>query len=292
MSDASAPIPMIAGLSSIADRYDVILCDIWGVLHDGVRAFPETGEALSRFRAKGGTVILVSNAPRPGSDVLLLLDRLGARRDAYDHIVTSGDVTRRSIETRLGQPLFHLGPDRDEPLFRDLAVRRVGLEEAGYVVLTGLLDDDHERPEDYHDRLAAMRARSLPMICANPDLVVERGHRLVYCAGSLAALYESMGGEVIYAGKPHRPIYEAALDLAKISRNEPIDLARTLAVGDAIRTDITGARAVGMDALFVTRGIHAREFTDARGIHDDAALARWIAEQSVHPTMMTEMVVW
>jgi len=292
MSDASAPIPMIAGLSSIADRYDVILCDIWGVLHDGVRAFPETGDALNRFRAKGGAVVLVSNAPRPGSDVLSLLDRLGARRDAYDDIVTSGDVTRHSIEKRRDEPLFHLGPDRDEPLFRGLDVRRVGLEEADYVVLTGLLDDDHERPEDYHDRLVAMRTRNLPMICANPDLVVERGHRLVYCAGSLAALYETMGGEVIYAGKPHRPIYEAALTLAATSRDRPVDLTRTLAVGDAIRTDITGARAMGMDALFVTRGIHAREFADASGAHDDAALARWIAGQSVHPTMMIETVVW
>jgi HAD superfamily hydrolase (TIGR01459 family) len=292
MSDASAPIPMIAGLSSIADRYDVILCDIWGVLHDGVQAFPETGEALNRFRAKGGTVVLVSNAPRPGKDVLSLLDHLGARRDAYDAIVTSGDVTRRSVEKRLGEPLFHLGPERDEPLFTGLEVRRVGPEEADYVVLTGLLDDDHERPEDYHERLMAMRARNLPMICANPDLVVERGHRLVYCAGSLAALYERMGGEVIYAGKPHRPIYEEALAIAATARNEPVNLARTLAVGDAIRTDIAGARAMGMDALFVTRGIHAREFTDAEGGHDDAALARWIGEQSIHPTMMIEMVIW
>ncbi|MFC7399376.1 TIGR01459 family HAD-type hydrolase [Chelatococcus sp. GCM10030263] len=292
MTDASGPVPVIAGLSSIADRYDVILCDIWGVLHDGIRAFPETGEALSRFRAQGGTVVLVSNAPRPGSDVLPLLDQLGARRDAYDDIVTSGDVTRRSITARPGEPLFHLGPERDEPLFGGLDCRRVPLEEARYVVLTGLFDDDHETPEDYHDRLEAMRARKLPMICANPDLVVERGHRLVYCAGALAALYEARGGEVTYAGKPHRPIYEAALARAAAARQRPVDEARTLAIGDAIRTDITGARGVGLDALFVTRGIHAREFADAHGAHDEMALAQWITEQSVHPTMMMEMLTW
>lgn len=292
MSDAVGPIPVIEGLSSVADRYDVILCDIWGVLHDGVRAFAATGDALNRFRAKGGTVVLISNAPRPGQDVLPLLDNLGVRRDAYDDIITSGDVARRSIARHGNAPVFHLGPERDLPLFEDLDARLVAVEEAEYAVCTGLFDDNHETPEDYRDRLEAMQARGLAMICANPDLVVERGHHLIYCAGALAALYEALGGTVTYAGKPHRPIYEAALALASTVRGAPVAASRVLAVGDAIRTDVAGASAMDIDALFVSRGIHAREFADEAGALDTTALGRWILDQSHHPAMMIDMVRW
>ncbi|CAH1649310.1 MAG: TIGR01459 family HAD-type hydrolase [Chelatococcus sp.] len=292
MSDAVGPIPVIEGLSSVADRYDVILCDIWGVLHDGVRAFAATGDALNRFRAKGGTVILISNAPRPGPEVLPLLDGLGVRRDAYDDIITSGDVARRSIAQHGNDPLFHLGPERDLPLFQGLHARLVPVEDARYVVCTGLFDDNHETPEHYRDQFEAMQARNLAMICANPDLVVERGHHLIYCAGALAALYEALGGTVTYAGKPHRPIYDAAFELASKVRRAPIDANRVLAVGDAIRTDVAGAAAMGIDALFVSRGIHAREFADPTGTLDTGALGRWIVEQSHHPAMMIDMVRW
>lgn len=292
MADAKSQVPVINGLSSIADRYDVILCDIWGVLHDGMRAFAATGDALSRFRAQGGTVVLISNAPRPGQEVLPLLDNLGVRRDAYDDIVTSGDVARRSIADHGDQPLFHLGPERDLPLFAGLGARLVEQDVARYAVCTGLFDDNHETPDDYRDRLMAMQARGLPMICANPDLVVERGHHLIYCAGAIAALYEALGGTVTYAGKPHRPIYETAFALAAEVRKAHVDQGRVLAVGDAIRTDVAGAALVGIDALFVSRGIHAREFADETGGLDVTALSRWILQQTDQPTLMIDMLRW
>src|SRR5215831_9211700 len=201
--------------ATLAGDYDVVLCDVWGVVHNGVAAAAEAGDALTRFRERGGTVVLITNAPRPGEKVArLTLDRLGVPRAAYDGIVSSGDVTRALIAARAGARVFHIGPERDLPLFEGLDAPLAALEHADYAVCTGLNDDTVETPHDYRDLIARMRARSLPMICANPDVVVERGDKLVYCAGAIADPYAAAGGEVIYAGKPYRPIYEQALALA------------------------------------------------------------------------------
>lgn len=278
-------------LSSLAPRYDVLLSDVWGVVHNGVTAFPEACDALVRFRAAGGQVVLVTNAPRPADAVIAQLDGLQVPRAAYDDIVTSGDVTRGVIRARPGQRVFHLGPPRDRPIFESLDVRFAGEAEADYVVCTGLFDDDRETPDDYRARLSDMQARGLFMACANPDVVVERGKHLVYCAGALADLYRDLGGEVLYAGKPHRPIYDAALDKAAQARGGSISARRVLAIGDSIRTDFTGARAQGLDFLFVTSGIHAGEL-GARERPEAAALDAMFAAAGGTPTGVTARLRW
>ncbi|HYF56096.1 MAG TPA: TIGR01459 family HAD-type hydrolase [Salinarimonas sp.] len=282
----------IAGLSELAPRTDLILCDVWGVLHNGVAAWPAAGDALTRYRAGGGTVILISNAPRPGPSVVEQLDRLAVPRSAFDDIVTSGDLTRGAVIERTGERVHHLGPPRDLPIFEGLAVRFAPIEEAAYVVCSGLLDDDADRVEDYRPMMERMKARDLPMICANPDIVVERGDTLVPCAGALAALYEEIGGEVYYAGKPHRPVYDAALARAAAIRGAPVAADRVLAVGDAIRTDVAGAATIGAATLLVARGIHGEELGLARGPLDPARAEPWLARQTHRPSAAIDKLAW
>ncbi|MCD6072771.1 MAG: family hydrolase, partial [Microvirga sp.] len=228
----------VEGLQPLADRYDLILCDVWGVLHNGVKAYEAASDALTRFRAKGGRVVLVSNAPRPGASVGTQLDGFQVPRSAYDAIVTSGDLTRLAIEERIDRIVHHIGPPRDMPIYKGLDVRFGSIAEADYVVCSGFDNDEEETVEDYRPQLEAMRQRNLLMVCANPDLVVERGHMILPCAGTIALAYEEMGGEVFYAGKPHGPVYERALAVAADLAGHPIPKERVLAVGDAIRTDI------------------------------------------------------
>jgi HAD superfamily hydrolase (TIGR01459 family) len=286
-------IPFLAGLESVAAHYDVILCDVWGVVHNGAEAFEAAGEALTRYRAGGGRVVLVSNAPRPGTAVLRMLDKLHVVRSAFDAIVTSGDLTRKAIEERAGETVFHLGPGRDYSLFKDLDVRFGDVEEAAYVVCSGFFDDDRETVEDYRPMLERMRARRLRMICANPDLVVERGDQLIPCAGAIALAYEEIGGDVLYTGKPHGPIYEAALArAAELRGGAPVEPRRVLAIGDAIRTDVAGAAALGIPALFVTQGIHAAELTSPDGTTDARRIGAWLARQAVRPQAVTDRLAW
>ncbi|HEY7971912.1 MAG: TIGR01459 family HAD-type hydrolase [Xanthobacteraceae bacterium] len=275
---------------TLADRYDVVLCDVWGVVHNSIVAFPEAADALARFRQKGGAVVLITNAPRPGDVVLRQLDRLGMLRASYDGIVASGDVTRAIVAQR-GGAIYHLGPERDLPLFEGLDVAFAPIERADFSVCSGLFNDEGETPDDYRDLLAAMRARNLFMLCANPDLVVERGHKLLYCAGALADIYHSLGGEVLYAGKPYAPIYEEALAKAQAALGGPVKRARVLAIGDSIRTDLKGALAFGIDCLFVTRGIHSEEL-GARENPDAAALAGIFKNAGIAPTAVTHRLAW
>jgi HAD superfamily hydrolase (TIGR01459 family) len=293
----TARIPTLSGFSEIAEGRDLILCDVWGVLHDGQNAHVAAGEALMRFRALPGPrprrVVLVSNAPRPGDGVGRILDRFGVPREAYDAILTSGDLTRGLIAERPGARIRHLGPERDLGIFQDLDLTLVPEEEADLIVCTGLFDDRAETPEDYRGELTRLAARGLPMICANPDLVVESGNRLIPCAGLLAAAYAECGGAVIYAGKPHRPVYEAALaKAAALDGGAPVDPARVIAVGDAIRTDIAGASAFGIASLLVARGIHAEELGVTAAHHTLGDIAAWLARQEVHPTAVIERLVW
>ena len=284
---AAAPIPLIEGLGALSGRYDAILCDIWGVLHNGRDAFRPASEALAAFRRDGGTVVLITNAPRPNPIIRDQALAFGVAPDAFDEVVTSGDVTIGMIAARHGAPLYHIGPPRDLALIAAVKARTgvapalVEPEAATYVLCTGLFDDSTETPENYAAPFARFVERGLPMICANPDLVVHRGQRLVYCAGALAELYEALGGETIYAGKPHPPIYAAALERIAALRGAPVAPSRALAIGDALRTDLAGAAAVGLDALFVADGIHRNELYGP-GAADDA-LQRLFAPPAPRP---------
>jgi HAD superfamily hydrolase (TIGR01459 family) len=247
-------------LRDLVDGVDVLLSDIWGVVHNGLAAFPDACDALYRFRAQGGTVILITNAPRPADSVQRQLRKLSIADDTYDAIVSSGDLTRHFIADHPGKKMFWIGPERDYSIYRGLDASLAPLEKADYIVCTGLFDDETESAENYRAMLLQARERKLTLVCANPDIVVERGDRLIYCAGAVAELYLELGGEAIFYGKPHRPIYERALALATERRGHAVQSGRVLAIGDSVRTDLTGAHGFGIDCLFVTRGIHAEEF--------------------------------
>ncbi len=290
---------MVAGLSALAQAYDAVLCDVWGVLIDGVRHFPAAAAALQAFRAQGGVATLITNASRPSEEVRRQLDRLGLPRDCYDDLVSAGELTLRAIVARKGEACHHLGPPRDKGLFetagRQLGapLRLVGLNEADYVVCTGLVDEDHETPQDYDTRLKEMRARNLTMLCANPDVVVEVGGRLYWCAGALARRYEEMGGRAQMFGKPHAPIYDAALARIEALRGAQAKPARVLAIGDGADTDLAGAGRAGLDCLFVTRGVHRNElYSDDADALDQRALERLYLRAKVKPVALAREVVW
>ncbi|MEH2566962.1 TIGR01459 family HAD-type hydrolase [Bradyrhizobium sp. AZCC 2289] len=247
-------------LRDLVGSVEVVLSDIWGVVHNGLEAFPEACEALHTYRQQGGTVILITNAPRPADSVQRQLRKLGVADDTYDAIVSSGDLTRHFVAGHPGKKIFWLGPERDSSIHRGLDAVIGPLEQADYIICTGLFDDETESAEDYRAMMLQALERKLPLICANPDIVVERGDRLIYCAGAIAELYRELGGEVIFYGKPHRPIYERAMQLAAEQRGRPAPLDRVLAIGDSVRTDLAGAHGFGIDLLFVTRGIHSEEF--------------------------------
>src|SRR3954463_10127520 len=247
-------------LRELVAGVDVVLSDIWGVVHNGLESFPEACEALHTYRSHGGTVILITNAPRPADSVQRQLRKLGVADETYDAIVSSGDLTRLFVADHPGKKMFWLGPERDSSIHRGLDAVIAPLEQADYIVCTGLFDDETETAEDYRAMMLQARERKLPLICANPDIVVERGDRLIYCAGAIAELYRELGGEVIFYGKPHRPIYQRAVALAAEQRKRETPLARVLAIGDSVRTDLAGAHGFGIPCLFVTRGIHASDF--------------------------------
>ena len=256
MSLSTETIPVIDAIAPLGKGYAAWLVDIWGVMHNGVRAFPPAVEATRRYREQGGIVILLSNSPRPSEPLQRQLTSLGVSEQSYDATVSSGDLTRHELAKHEGARIFHLGPERDLPIFKDLDLTRVDAKDAELVVCTGLFNDETETPEDYEALLRELAGRKLTMLCANPDHLVERGHSLVYCAGALAQIYEEDGGKVIYAGKPYRPIYELAEEtIARLARRK-VARSEILAVGDGIRTDMAGAAEFGLDAVFVASGLH------------------------------------
>ena len=251
--------PILANAGPLLQRYDAVFCDVWGVLHDGRRAHPEAGEALARFRTDGGTVILVSNAPIPQEGVADLLARLDVRRDAWDAIVSSGDIALHHVAEKGYRRLHQVGPRRRDYRLYVRLPANVTLAEAEAIICTGLIDDRNETVEDYLHLIETGVVRGLPFVCANPDLVVDVGSRRLPCAGSIAAEYERRGGEVFWAGKPHPSAYATALKRAALVRGRSPALPRVLGIGDAVRTDLASARGLGIDGLLIAGGIHDRE---------------------------------
>ena len=291
MSRHAAGPPIIANAADLLARFDVLLVDVWGVMHDGRQAYAAAGDALSRYRAGGGTVILLSNSPAPSDIVACIIADKHVRRDAWDAIVSSGDLALAHVRARGFRAIYPLGPfERDRPLFERLP-GLVPLEAADAIVCSGLNDDRHETGETYRPVLGKALARRLPLVCANPDLMVDVGGALLPCAGAIASIYEDMGGTVHWAGKPHAPAYEAALDTAMRLRDSEIDRRKVLAVGDALRTDIAGALAFGLDALFIAQGIHRGEVMD-QGRIDADKLARLFEDQTRLPEAAMIGLAW
>jgi HAD superfamily hydrolase (TIGR01459 family) len=264
---------LIPGLGAVAGRYDAVLCDVWGVIHNGEVGFTEAHAALTRFQQERGPVVLISNAPRPAAAILPQLAALNVPMSAWSGIVTSGDVTRRELSARAPGPAWAIGPGRDQALYAGIPLMFTGPEDAAFISCTGLIDDEVETPEDYRARLTIAAMRRIDFICANPDRVVQRGPRLIPCAGALADLYESLGGPVVMAGKPYPPIYRTALAELERLMGRGVDLARVLAIGDGLPTDVLGANRYGLDCLFVTSGIHAAATMTGRAVDEAKTLA-------------------
>ncbi|HHL41979.1 MAG TPA: TIGR01459 family HAD-type hydrolase [Hellea balneolensis] len=256
----------ISGLGQIAEDYDALLVDIWGVIHNGKRPFIEAVEALERFKHERGPVVLISNSPRPSVAIPAQFDEIGVPHTFYDAIVTSGDATIDELARRAPGPAFKLGPARDDRLYENLDLNFSELETAKFITCTGLFDDEHETPDDYRDLLSQARDLNLPLVCANPDVQVHRGDKLIYCGGALANVYEDMDGQVIYAGKPHDPIYRLSRVWLKEVAGYDIPNARILAIGDNIHTDLLGAQNQGMDCLFIADGVHSGNAEQVRDI--------------------------
>jgi HAD superfamily hydrolase (TIGR01459 family) len=286
---------IIRSLADLSGRHDAVFCDLWGCLHNGKAAFPAAVSALQGFRRGGGKVVLLTNAPRPQSSVIKHLDALGVPRDAWDIVVTSGDAAQMGmLSGAVGRKVHHIGAPKDESFFTDFAddlatyaksqppIERVALKNAEGIVCTGLNDDQTETVEDYRATLLMGKTLGLPMLCANPDIVVDMGDKRLYCAGALAQAYEAMGGTALYFGKPHPPIY----DLARRRLGEaggPSD-PQILCVGDGILTDIQGGIGEGLDTLFITGGLEAHRFgTDAEN-PEAGLLTGWLTTQQLSPT--------
>jgi len=274
---------IISSLDDIAERYDAFLCDVWGVLHNGQRAYPAAYGALQRMRALGKPVILITNVPKPRGPIPRQLDHAGVPRDAWDAIVTSGDAIRIELAARAPGPMFKIGPDDyDRTLWEGLDLERAALDDARFVAISGLNRDD-ETPADYADILKQAKERDLDLICANPDIVVRVGDRMIWCAGALAQEYEAIGGRVIMAGKPFAPIYDLAFRELEQVTGKPADRARILCIGDGVPTDIAGANAQGLDCLFIASGMHGEAlWVDGRA--DAGKIEAALAAENVHAT--------
>lgn len=267
-------------LEEIISQYDAVFCDVWGVLHNGISAFLPAVDALRNVRKQGKTVILITNSPRPHDGVKAQLAGFGIYDDVYDFVVTSGDATRNLIE-EAPKKLFHIGPERDLALFDGLDVQLVEEYEATGIVCTGLFDDEHETPEDYADLLQRLRSRNLPFICANPDLIVHRGEKTLWCAGSLARAYALLGGRTFIAGKPHHPIYDLAMKKLNSLHNDT-PKSRILTIGDGILTDVKGGEDYGLDVLYISGGIHNREYSTDDKV-DNNLLEDFLKKSACHP---------
>jgi HAD superfamily hydrolase (TIGR01459 family) len=286
---------IIAQLAALGRRHDAVFCDLWGCLHNGRVPFPQAVAALQGYRALGGIVVLLTNAPRPKSSVVSQLDSMGVPRDAWDEVVTSGDAAQYAMLTgAVGRKVYFIGADKDEPFFTDFAddlmdvarreppIQRVPMDQAGGIICTGLVDDLTETPQDYRALLLQARNLDLPFLCANPDVIVDFGDKRLYCAGALAEAYEKLGGRTLYFGKPHPPIYDLAR--RRLAGLLPGKDAAILCIGDGISTDIQGGQSEDLDTLFVTGGIAATEFGPDAANPDPALLEPWLQGRAMSPT--------
>ncbi len=281
-------IAILDTVAALATSADAWISDIWGVLHNGLAAFPDAGPACVRFRENGGTVVLVTNAPRPAAAVARMLDRLGVPGTAYDAIITSGDVSRGLLGDFTGRRVYHLGPERDVGILDGLDIRVGPAETADVVLCTGLFHDETEQPEDYRPSLAALASRRVPLICANPDLIVERGPQLIPCAGALAEIYNTLGGPVLYAGKPFPAIYERAYAAIEKARGALPAKDRILAIGDGIRTDVEGAGRQRLPCLFIASALHV----DDRRAFDSGHVAELFTGHAHPPAAAMRALRW
>ncbi len=286
---------IIGSLAEVGSRYDAVFCDLWGCLHNGKTAFPAAVAALQSYRKAGGKVVLLTNAPRPESSVLKQLKTLGVPRDAWDIIVTSGDAAQMGmLSGAVGQMVHHIGAPKDEEFFTDFAgdlrdyaltrpvIHRVALQEAQGIVCTGLADDQTETPDDYRAALLMAKTLGLPMLCANPDIVVDMGDKRLYCAGALAQAYEAMGGTALYFGKPHPPIYDLAR--RRLAESAGLSDPQILCIGDGFFTDVQGGMGEGLDTLFITGGLEAEQFGPDVEAPQQALLDDWVAAKKLSPT--------
>jgi HAD superfamily hydrolase (TIGR01459 family) len=286
---------IIASLAAVSTRYEAVFCDLWGCLHNGVTPFPAAVDALRAYKAAGGTVLLLTNSPRPKSSVIKQLDVIGVPHDCYDEVVSSGDAAQYALVTgAVGSRVYHIGAPKDQVFFTDFAddlamivksqdpITQVPLAEAEGIVCTGLFDDQTETPDDYRAALLLAKTRGLPMLCANPDIIVDMGEKRLYCAGAIAQAYEAMGGTALYFGKPHPPIYDLAR--RRLTALMARDDVPVLCIGDGIATDVQGGQSEGIDTLFVTGGLAADQFgpDSANPIKD--MLEGWLAERMLSPT--------
>lgn len=288
LRSAFAQIPILSSIRPAGQNRKAWLVDIWGVMHNGVTPYSSAVDACQRFREQGGVVLLLSNSPRTRAGVIAQLRQIGVPNETYDEVVTSGDATRVLIAAVDDQPVFHLGPERDRPTFAGLKVSFAPAEVCQVVVCTGLFDDENETPDDYDAMLSDFAARGVRMICANPDLQVERGGRIIYCAGSLAKRFVELGGVADLAGKPHRPIYDMAFDRLKELSGRMPSRADVLAIGDGVKTDIKGAVDAGLDAVYVASAVHL----GPGGTIDDTALMHLFPDAEDRPVAAMAALAW
>ncbi|MEM8793426.1 MAG: TIGR01459 family HAD-type hydrolase [Pseudomonadota bacterium] len=275
---------VISSLADIAGDYDAILCDLWGCYHNGITPYQAAVDACRSVRSAGGTVVLLTNAPRPAPHVKSFLDKIGSPEDSYDAIVSSGAACQAALTSgRHGTAFYYLGPDRDLHMLTGVGLEPTPEAEADAVLCTGLVDEWNEDLEDYAELLGRLRNRNLPLLCANPDIVVDRGEQRFWCAGALARLYGEIGGEVLYFGKPHRPIYERAMEVLAETAGREIPAQRVLAIGDGPATDVKGGCTFGLDTLFVTGGLALGELGPDPERPDPALLDDYLATQGLNP---------
>lgn len=287
-SPPAAAIPVITSIAPLAAGKEAWLVDIWGVMHNGVRPFLPAAAACESFRASGGLVVLLSNAPRPAASVAAQLHKIGVPRAAWDLIVTSGDAARSLISGLGGKPVYHLGPERDLGVYDGLDIAMVPADRAEAIVCTGLFDDEIETPESYAESLGRLAARRLPMICVNPDITVERGGRIIYCAGALAAAYEKIGGEVTYAGKPYLPVYGMTSTAIAEIKGHDVPREKLMAIGDGVNTDIAGAAAAGIDSVYIASAVH---FAAGKKLDADA-LDGLFPNPAIRPIAAMRILAW
>jgi HAD superfamily hydrolase (TIGR01459 family) len=285
---------LLTGLSNVAYRYDALFCDIWGVLHNGRQHFPPAYDAIRRFKETRGPVILISNSPRPRDSLIEQLASLGIHEDGFSEVISSGDATREYLRKFAAEgPAWKLGPERDNVIYDGIDIALTTRpEEAAFISCTGLFDDENDTLEQYTHALSRAAERKLVMICANPDKVVQRGDKIILCAGSLADLYASLGGPVIMAGKPYAPIYDLCYTACERLTGQPHDKRRILAVGDGLPTDVLGANGQGLDLLFIAAGIHALEATDEAGKLDPLRLKALLDVQTAEARYVADALRW